>query len=152
MSYVISWKIRPRYNGTWLYLGVNFVREEVTPKGESIHFSLFHGTPLHWGRYKIADISQTTFSNAFSWMKMYEFILRFHWSLFLRLYWTGCPWFKSYITIKLQAYCNWRLIRYNMPSFAMLALSNNIIVDSSQNCFRIDGLTIYLNRIINTNM
>ena len=29
-------------------------------------------------------ISQTTFSNAFSWMKMHEFRLRFHWSLFLR--------------------------------------------------------------------
>ena len=29
-------------------------------------------------------ISQTTFSNAFSWMKMQEFRLRFHWSLFRR--------------------------------------------------------------------
>ena len=28
-------------------------------------------------------ISQTTFSNAFSWMKMFEFRLKFHWSLFL---------------------------------------------------------------------
>ena len=31
----------------------------------------------HWGRDKINAISQTTFSNAFSWMKMYEFHLRF---------------------------------------------------------------------------
>ena len=38
----------------------------------------------HWGRDKMAAISQTTFSNAFSWMKMYEFHLRFHWNLFLR--------------------------------------------------------------------
>ena len=38
----------------------------------------------HWSRDKIATISQTTSSNAFSWMKMYEFLLRFHWSLFLR--------------------------------------------------------------------
>ena len=37
----------------------------------------------HWGRDKMAVISQTTFSNAFSWMKMYEFRLRVHWSLFL---------------------------------------------------------------------
>ena len=36
----------------------------------------------HWGRDKMAAISQTTFSNTFSWMKMYEFRLRFHWSLF----------------------------------------------------------------------
>ena len=27
----------------------------------------------HWGRDKMADIIQTTFSNAFSWMKMCEF-------------------------------------------------------------------------------
>ena len=38
----------------------------------------------HWGRDKMAAIFQTTFSNAFPWMKMYEFRLRFHWSLFLR--------------------------------------------------------------------
>ena len=37
----------------------------------------------HWGRDKMAVILQTTFSNAFSWMQMYEFRLRFHWSLFL---------------------------------------------------------------------
>ena len=36
----------------------------------------------HWGRDKMATIFQTTFSNAFSWMKMYKFRLRFHWSLF----------------------------------------------------------------------
>ena len=30
-------------------------------------------------------ISQTTFSSAFSWMKMLEFRLKFHWSLFLRV-------------------------------------------------------------------
>ena len=39
----------------------------------------------HWGRDKVAAIFQTTFSNAFSWMKMYEFRLRFHGSLFQRV-------------------------------------------------------------------
>ena len=39
----------------------------------------------HWGWDKMAAISQTTFSNAFSGMKMYEVRIRFHWSLFLRL-------------------------------------------------------------------
>ena len=39
----------------------------------------------HWGRDKMAAISQTTLSNAFSWMKMFEFRLKFHWSLFLRV-------------------------------------------------------------------
>ena len=39
----------------------------------------------HWGRDKMNAISQTTFSNAFSWMKSFEFRLNFHWSLFLRV-------------------------------------------------------------------
>ena len=38
----------------------------------------------HWGRDKMAAVAQTTLSNAFSWMKISEFRLRFHWSLFLR--------------------------------------------------------------------
>ena len=33
----------------------------------------------------MAAFSQTTFSNAFSSMKMFEFRLQFHWSLFLRV-------------------------------------------------------------------
>ena len=36
----------------------------------------------HWGRDKMAATSQTTLSNAFSWMKISEFRLEFHWSLF----------------------------------------------------------------------
>ena len=39
----------------------------------------------HWGWDKMAVIFQTTFSNAFSWMKMNEFWLNFHWSLFPRV-------------------------------------------------------------------
>ena len=42
-------------------------------------------TLTHWFRDKMAAVSQTTHSNAFSWMKMLEFQLRFHWSLFLRV-------------------------------------------------------------------
>ena len=42
-------------------------------------------TLTHWGRDKMATVSQTTLSNAFSWMKMLEFRLKFHWSLFLRV-------------------------------------------------------------------
>ena len=49
----------------------------------------------HWGRDKMAAIFQTTFSNAFSWVKMYEFRLRFHWSLFPRVQLTICQhWFR----------------------------------------------------------
>ena len=39
----------------------------------------------HWGRDKMDGISQTTFWGAFSWMKMCEFRLNFHWILFLRV-------------------------------------------------------------------
>ena len=39
----------------------------------------------HWGRDKIDAILQTTFSNAISWMKMFEFQLKFHWSSFLKV-------------------------------------------------------------------
>ena len=38
----------------------------------------------HWGRDEIDAISQTTFSNAFYWIKIIEFRLEFNWSLFLR--------------------------------------------------------------------
>ena len=59
-----------------------------------IHSTLFLGSChnmgyctevlTHWGRDKMDAISQTTFSSAFSWMKMFEFRLKF-WSLFLRV-------------------------------------------------------------------
>ena len=39
----------------------------------------------HWGRDKMDAVSQTTGSNAFSWMKMYWFWLKFHWTLFPRV-------------------------------------------------------------------
>ena len=41
-------------------------------------------TLTHWGWDKMADISQTTFSNAFSWMQTHRIRLIFHGSLFLR--------------------------------------------------------------------
>ena len=39
----------------------------------------------HWGLDKMAAISQTTVSNSFPWMKIYEFWIKFHRSLFLRV-------------------------------------------------------------------
>ena len=49
----------------------------------------------HWGRDKMDAISLTTFSSTFSWMKMFEFRLKFHWSLFLRVQLTiSQHWFK----------------------------------------------------------
>ena len=39
----------------------------------------------------MVDISQTTLSNAFSWMQIYEFWLIFHWSLFLMVQINNIP-------------------------------------------------------------
>ena len=48
-----------------------------------------------WSRDEIDPISQTTFLNAFSWIKINELCLEFHWSLFLRFELTIFQhWFK----------------------------------------------------------
>ena len=44
------------------------------PKQNSLHMIIL----THWHRNKITAISQTTIPNAFSWMKMFEFWLKFH--------------------------------------------------------------------------
>ena len=43
------------------------------------------GWLTQWGRHKIDAISQTSFSNVFSSMKMCEFRFKSHWSVFLRV-------------------------------------------------------------------
>ena len=49
----------------------------------------------HWYLDKLAAISQTTFSNAFSWMKSFVFLFEFHWSLFQRVQLTiSQDWFR----------------------------------------------------------
>ena len=60
------------------------------------HTCRFH--LIHWGRGKIAAIFQTTFSNAYSWPQMYEFRVRFRWSLFLRVQLTIFQhWFSQWL-------------------------------------------------------
>ena len=56
---------------------------------------LFFCLLTHWGRDNMAAISQTTLSNSFSWMKMLEFRLKFHWNLFHRVQFTIFQhWFR----------------------------------------------------------
>ena len=51
-----------------------------------IRFSSSYSCDLtHLPLNKMATISQTIFSDAFSWMKIFVFWLKFHWSLFLRV-------------------------------------------------------------------
>ena len=70
---------------TWTWLELN--DRGATPNGTR---------PLtHWGRDKMVAVSQTTLSNAFSWMKMLELRLKFHWSLFLWVQFTIIQhWFR----------------------------------------------------------
>ena len=51
----------------------------------------------YWGRDKMAANFLTTFSNAFPWMEIYQFRLRFHWSLFPRVQLT--------ILVQIMAWC-----------------------------------------------
>ena len=50
---------------------------------------------------KMAAILQTTFSNAFSWLKIYKFWLLFHWTLFLRVQWLGTDQATGHYLIQL---------------------------------------------------
>ena len=69
-----------------------------TPKVAASRFRgiLWYGDITHWGRGKISAFSQTTFLNAFYWMKMYESRLRFHRSSFQRFELTVFQhWFRQ---------------------------------------------------------
>ena len=62
------------------------------------HQTLCWPSLTHWGRDKMDAISQTTFSSAFSWKKIFEFRLKFHWSLFLRVQLTLFQhWFRLWL-------------------------------------------------------
>ena len=66
-----------------------------TRKSQNFTFFWSNMILTHWGRDKMDAISQTTCSSAFSGMKMFEFRLRFHWSLFRRVQLTIIQhWFR----------------------------------------------------------
>ena len=58
-----------------------FVRSTVMIR--SPYTSRFLASLTQWGRDKMDVISQSILSNAFSWIKMLKFRLKFHWILFL---------------------------------------------------------------------
>ena len=74
-----------KWQSTALYSIMPLWQRQYSPKHQTKDAHSSHSSVVltHWGRDKIAAISQTTFSNAFSWMKINEFCLRFHWNLFL---------------------------------------------------------------------
>ena len=68
-----------------------FVEGRASLPGTLCHWWLsqpnYHLDPVltHWGWDKMATISQTTLPNAFSWMKILRYRLKFHWCLVLRV-------------------------------------------------------------------
>ena len=78
----------------WLVTFFNVISSYLVVCALKILLSGFRGL-THSGRDKMVAIFQTTFSNSFSWMKMYQFRSKFHWSLFLRVRLTiSQHWFR----------------------------------------------------------
>ena len=75
-------------NNCWINIELYVTCKQVqalTPGASGAEFRVgYHGQQIGWGRDKMAAIFQTTFSDAFSWMKIYELRL-FRWSLFPRV-------------------------------------------------------------------
>ena len=77
-----------------------------SPGNELYHLGGAIAMSTHWGLNKMVAISQTTFSNAFSWQKIIVFWLNFHWNSFPEVqltinqhwYWPGAEYVASYIT------------------------------------------------------
>ena len=100
----------------------------------------------------IAAISQTTFSNAFSWVKMYEFRLGFHWSVFLRLELTIFQhWFRQWLGADKATshYLNlWWLVYWRI--YASLGLNESKYFRKGNGIFRKDIRIEHLEYIAST--
>ena len=95
----------------------------------------------HWGRDKMADILQTTFWNAFPWMEIFEFRLRFHWGLSLRIQLTIFQhWLRQWLCADQATshYLNqWWLVYRRMYGLTYCShLASDILVNN--------GLGIYI--------
>ena len=78
-----------------IILNANFGASNLSQNLRSDVLSDIETVLTHWGRDKMAVISQTTYWRAFSWMKIYVFRWIFHWSLFPRFQLTITQhWFR----------------------------------------------------------
>ena len=77
---LLPWK--PPINTMWHFPYVSIYNPCFKSRPNNILTAICLPSPLlrHWGRGKMDAISQTPFWNVFSWMKMYQFCLKFHWS------------------------------------------------------------------------
>ena len=86
---IVSYNVWVRYF-VWNFKHISVFETPPDSYRQMWKFPLHTSTQLwhwltHWGRDKMDAISQTTCSSGFYWMKMFEFRLKFHWSLFLRV-------------------------------------------------------------------
>ena len=78
------WNLYPVWcQGWWWYKTYTYISRRTLEWQKPIYKNRF--TIKHWGRDKMAARWQTMFSNASSWIKMFVFWFKFHWSLFLRV-------------------------------------------------------------------
>ena len=68
-----------------LKINLNFTTWLVRQPRQPNCLSVLSISLTHWGRDKMVIIFLMPFSNAFSSIKLYEYHLRFHWGLFLRI-------------------------------------------------------------------
>ena len=73
----IDWSRYERTDQPWILT--------TRPQSSAISGHRWLTTLTHWGQDEVNNISQTTFSNVFPSMKMFQFRLKFDWSLFLRV-------------------------------------------------------------------
>ena len=94
------WKTVNLSYATWGYFRITLsVWKLVAINGSSTRYSTTADWIINTLRLRqMAAISQTTLSNPFSWMKIFAFRLKFHWSLFLRSQLTIFQhWFRKWL-------------------------------------------------------
>ena len=127
-------------NFNWIHIMICVLRSEMAcivlptvTTHQILITSIFVNT---LSRDKMADISQTTFWNAFSWMKICKFRLRFHWRLFLRVQLTIFQhWFRKWLGAyqATSHYLNqWWLVYRRI--YASISLNELRYIKSSCNC------------------
>ena len=98
VNFIIEVVVTDRFHCIRVYdlwssgIPVNSLRH--TRQGLDTTAATYHGI-THIGRDNLVAISQTTYSNAFSWTEMCEFRWQFHWSLYMRVQFTIFQhWFR----------------------------------------------------------
>ena len=113
---------------------------------------LYDDSLTHWGRHQTGAISQTTFSSAFSWMKMFQFRIKFHWRLFLRVLLTIFQhWFRWWLGA-VQAtshYLNqWWLVYWRIYALLCLNELRYIIYRQISNISRTESQNSNVSRLV----